>query len=260
MKSKSPFSQNHIIAFDADDTLWHNEPLFSTAQQKFKALLATYHSEEWISQKLYETEVRNLAHFGYGVKGFTLSMIETAVELTEGRISGTEIQQVIGFAKEMVRAPVILLDGVLDVISHLVADHRLMIITKGDLFDQESKIARSGLAEYFEKVEIASEKDNRTYDTIVKKHEIDPRSFIMVGNSVRSDILPVLEIGGQAVHIPYETTWAHERIIGHSKEKDYVELRSIRQLPELIKELGRRRASFLPDPNSKDTSLHKEHF
>src|SRR5215467_6774277 len=134
-----------LIAFDADDTLWHNETIFVTAQEKFKQLLAKYHSEDWIDRKLYETEGRNLQHFGYGVKGFTLSMIETAIELSEGRITGTEIQTVIQLGKEMLRAPVELLEGVEDCIDELLKSYRLMVITKGDLFDQETKLARSGL-------------------------------------------------------------------------------------------------------------------
>ena len=147
-----------VIALDADDTLWHNETLYTMTQDRFKQLLCRYRSAEGIEDELYETEMRNLQYYGYGIKSFTLSMIETAIELTEGRVQSEEIQEIIDFAKEMLRAPVQLLEGVQDVILALSGAHRLMIVTKGDLFDQETKIAHSGLADYFDHVEIVSEK------------------------------------------------------------------------------------------------------
>lgn len=200
----------HAIGFDADDTLWHNESLFSLTQEKFRALLAPYHSAEWIDRKLYETELRNLAHFGYGIKGFALSMIETAVELTEGRISGSEIGQILALAKTMVAAPVELLPGVEEIVPRLAQSYPLLLITKGDLFDQEGKLARSGIGDYFTHIEIVREKDAGVYAAILAKHGIAPDHFLMVGNSLRSDILPVLAIGGRAAHIPYAITWQHE--------------------------------------------------
>lgn len=200
----------HAIGFDADDTLWHNESLFSVTQEKFRALLTPYHSAEWIDRTLYATELRNLEHFGYGIKGFALSMIETAVELSEGRISGSEIGQILELAKAMLNAPVELLPGVREVIPTLARSYPLLLITKGDLFDQESKLARSGIAEYFTHVEIVREKDADVYRAILAKHGIAPQNFLMVGNSLRSDILPVLAIGGHAAHIPYAITWQHE--------------------------------------------------
>ena len=208
----SPMKQIEVIAFDADDTLWHNESIFTLTQDKYKKLLAKYQNEEWIESKLYDTETRNIQHFGYGVKGFTLSMIETAIELSEGRISGAEINQIIEFAKEMLTSPTELLENVEETISRLAQTHELMIITKGDLFDQESKIARSGLAEYFGRIEIVREKDDEVYQKILRKHNLDPERFLMVGNSLKSDILPVLRIGAEAVHIPYHTTWAREMV------------------------------------------------
>jgi putative hydrolase of the HAD superfamily len=206
------FRNAGTIAFDADDTLWHNESLFTITQDKFKKLLSPYHSDEWIESRLFDTETRNIQHFGYGVKGFTLSMIETAVELSEGRVSGSEIAEIIGFAKEMLLAPTELLDHVKETIEELSKTRSLMIITKGDLFDQESKIARSGLAEYFEKVEIVKEKDDAVYRNILTKHRIDPNDFVMIGNSLRSDILPVIRLGAAAIHVPYHTTWARELV------------------------------------------------
>jgi putative hydrolase of the HAD superfamily len=227
-----------IIAFDADDTLWHNESLFLATHDKFIKLLGKYHDEEWIDERLNETELRNLQHFGYGVKGFTLSMIETAVELSEGRVTGAEIRAIIEMGKEMIAAPVELLDGAREAVTKLFASHELMLITKGDLFDQESKIARSGLGEYFSRIEIVREKDRAAYEKILIRQRIDPRRFLMVGNSIKSDILPVVEIGGRAVYIPYQTTWVHERVSEKDLEgRHYIELCHISLLPDLLREL-----------------------
>jgi len=222
-----------VIAFDADDTLWHNESLFTVTQAKFKQLLAAYHGDDWIETKLNETERRNIEHFGYGIKGFTLSMIETAIELTEGRISGAEIQEIIGYAHAMLEAPVELLDGVRQTISHLARQYPLMLITKGDLFDQESKIARSGLGEYFSRVEIVSEKNADVYRAIMAKHRLDPQRFLMVGNSIKSDILPVIDVGGRAVYVPYHMTWVHERVTDYDAAS-FFEIADIGLLPALL--------------------------
>jgi len=222
------------IAFDADDTLWHTEHLFSMTQEKFSQLLADYHEPDWIQERLFATEVHNLRQFGYGIKGFTLSMIETAIELTEGRIRGREIGAIIDFAKEMLQAPVELLDGAEDVVTELAQSHRLMLITKGDLIDQEIKIARSGLADQFDFIEILSEKTPVVYQQLLDRHAIEPARFLMVGNSLRSDVLPVLEVGAHAVHIPYQITWAHEAVHTDEVEHKYAELQHIRQLPAWI--------------------------
>jgi putative hydrolase of the HAD superfamily len=226
-----------VIAFDADDTLWHNEPLYRGTQQQVMEILSLYHDREWIERRMYETEIRNLEHYGYGIKGFTLSMIETAIELTEGRITGAEVGRIIELTREMFRAPVELLDGVEETITTLARSHNLMLITKGDLFEQEAKIARSGLADYFSKIEIVPVKTRETYQTIAAKHSIDPQRFLMVGNSMRSDVLPVIEMGGHAIHIPYETTWEHEvvpedELLG----KEFIRLAHIRELLLLIEE------------------------
>jgi len=235
MKPKPHKSAIDVIAFDADDTLWHNEHLYLTTHDKFKQLLRQYHNEEWIDQRLYETEIRNLQHFGYGIKGFTLSMIETAIELSEGRMSVNEIQMIIGFGKEMLQAPVELLDGVQETIAKLAESYKLMLITKGDLFDQEAKIARSGLGDYFSLIEVVCEKDLDTYKRIAAKHGIAPKCFLMVGNSLKSDILPVIAIGGRAVYIPYKTTWIHERVVEEDlDDKQYVTIEHISFLPALL--------------------------
>ena len=168
-----------VIAFDADDTLWHNESLFAMTQGKFKQLLAPYCAAEKVQEQLDETERHNLRYFGYGIKGFTLSMVETAIELTDGRIRGREIQEILTFAKEMLTTPVQLFDHVEDVLATLAESYLLMLITKGDLFDQEAKLARSGLATYFSHIEIISEKTQARYKAILTKYTIAPQRFLM---------------------------------------------------------------------------------
>jgi putative hydrolase of the HAD superfamily len=226
-----------LLAFDADDTLWHNEIIFSTTQEKFRQLLSAYHNPEWIEKKLYETEMRNIHHFGYGIKGFTLSMIETAIELSEGRIKGGEIKELINLAKEMLKSPVKLLENVKETISLLAGTYNLMLLTKGDLFDQESKIARSGLARYFAHIEIVSKKETETYRKILQRHNIAAGNFLMVGNSLKSDIFPVIALGGRAVYIPYHITWEHETLDEPKNSAGHFTLDHIGRLPDLLKTL-----------------------
>ncbi len=199
-----------LIGFDADDTLWHNERLYVAAQARFARLLAHYHPEEWGMSRLYETESRNIDHYGYGIKAFALSMIETAVELTEGRISGEDVRAIITIAQEMLSAEIELLPHVAETLPRVAARFRLALITKGDLLDQESKLARSGLEACFPSVEVVSQKNRQSYERVLHRLGVSPERFLMVGNSLRSDILPVLELGGTAVYIPYDTTWLHE--------------------------------------------------
>ena len=227
-----------VLAFDADDTLWHNEPLFTETEARFRQLVERYHSREWIDRRLYETEVRNLATFGYGIKSFTLSMIETAIELSGGQITGSDMQQIIQFSKEMLATPVRLLEGVQDTIASLAKTQTLMLITKGDLFEQESKLARSGLSDYFNYVEIVSEKNDTSYASILKKHAIPPERFLMVGNSLKSDILPVRNLNGHALYIHYETTWQHEHVAAEETDgRDYFQLEHITLLPAFIRSI-----------------------
>ncbi len=227
--------QIDTIGFDADDTLWHNETLYTMTAAKFRELLSGYHDPEWIDQRLYETEVANLHRFGYGIKSFALSMIEAAIELTEGRISGYEVQKIIDAAKEMQASPVELLPCVEETLKKLTREYQLLLITKGDLFDQEAKLARSGLSKYFTRVEVVSEKDASTYSRVLTKHDIAPEHFLMVGNSVRSDVLPLKSLGAEAVHIPYATTWAHEQVDKTSIRDSFATLGS---MCELIPYLG----------------------
>ena len=233
-------SRFQVVAFDADDTLWHNERLYAGTQGKYRDLLALYHSPEWIDERLYRTEMRNLRHFGYGIKAFALSMIETAVDLTEGRISARDIQTIIDWAKEMLAADVELLEHAAETVAGLADAYSLMLITKGDLRDQETKIARSGLAGHFRHVEIVSDKSRAGYEALLRRHAIAPERFLMVGNSLRSDILPVLELGGSAVYVPHRLTWAHEVAEAPpAGQPGYYEIEHLGRLPGLLEELER---------------------
>ncbi len=228
-----------VIAFDADDTLWHNEILYSRAQDRLEELLSIYYHGDGLRDELYRTEVANIPVFGYGIKSFALSMIETSIRLCGGRIKGDDIQEIVELAKEMRRAPVQLLDHVAEVIPALAASHTLMVITKGDLFDQEAKVARSGLAHYFAHVEVLSEKTEEAYRSLLVRRQIDPQSLLMVGNSLRSDVLPVVALGGHAAYIPHAITWQHETVamqIGEVPE-GYVQLEHLGLLPDLVERL-----------------------
>ncbi len=226
-----------VIAFDADDTLWHNERNYERAQNQFAQLLNHYHPPEWISARLYATESRNIEHYGYGVKAFALSMLETAVELTEGRITGQDVKAIIQVARELLSVEVELLPHVQETIPQLSARYRLMVITKGDLLDQETKVERSGLAQYFQTIEVVSHKTPQSYKRILERHSILPGRFLMVGNSLKSDILPVLALGVSAVHIPYALTWLHEQAeLPPASTPGFFGLAHLGELPALLKD------------------------
>lgn len=225
-----------LIAFDADDTLWVNEPNFVAVKQAFGELLLRYIDQATLEKQFYDAQIRNLQHFGYGAKSFILSMIETAIELTDGAITSREIQQLITIGRRLLDFPIQVLDGVAEVLETLSARHDLMLLTKGDLFDQESKLARSGLGDCFTHVEILSEKNESAYARILKKYAVEPADFLMVGNSLRSDILPVVHLGGQAVYIPYDITWTHEQVTDEQLAgKSFTTLTSIRELLPLLR-------------------------
>jgi putative hydrolase of the HAD superfamily len=227
-----------MIAFDADDTLWHNEVLYTEVQERFRQLLAPYADPKRIDECLYQTEIRNLTCYGYGIKAFALSLIEAAIELSDGRISGLEVGKVLAWAKGMVRAEVRLLPQAATVVAQLAARFPLMLITKGDLLDQEAKLARSGLAAYFPHVEVVSDKTPDRYAALLARHGLEGPRFMMVGNSLRSDILPVVALRGQAVYIPYQTTWAHEEVAVAEEERGrFHQLEHLGQLPGLVAEL-----------------------
>ncbi len=228
-----------VVGFDADDTLWHNESIFEKVHERYRALLAHYHDAATVDRTLFATEMRNLELYGYGVKGFTLSAIETAIALTAGRIRAEEIQQLIDLGREMLAHPVDLLEGVSDVLAEVSREHRVLLITKGDLRDQERKLTKSGLLAHFQHVEIVSEKDEGSYANILRRHGIDPARFLMVGNSIKSDILPVLALGGCGAHVPYHLTWAAERVEAVPDAPGrFFQLGSIRELGALIEKIA----------------------
>lgn len=229
------------MAFDGDDTLWHSESHFVDAHDRYVALLAPYVEDRAkLDAAVLDTEAANLAVYGYGVKAFTLSLIETAIDVTGGRVTNDEITAILELGKGLLNHPVELLDGVRETIDALaMSGRRLIVVTKGDLFHQETKVAGSGLADLFAQVEIVSEKDVDTYRRIIDDMGVEPARFLMIGNSVRSDVLPVVELGGHAVHLPYQFTWAHEEVADVDAERNgYHQLPSIRELPALVERLS----------------------
>jgi putative hydrolase of the HAD superfamily len=222
------------VGLDGDDTLWRNEERFQEAQAFVRDLVAS-HAPDDFQQRLLATEGRNLRFFGYGVKGFTLSMIETVIEVTDGGIPARQIQRLIELGKEMLEAPVELLPGAGEAVARLAASPlRLLLVTKGDLFDQEERIARSGLADLFDAVEIVSEKDEATYRRVLGRHQVEPPEFLMAGNSVRSDVLPVLAVGGVAALIPYPLLWGLEAAEAPAENGRFLRLQSLAELPDLL--------------------------
>jgi putative hydrolase of the HAD superfamily len=236
----APTGAIEVVGLDGDDTLWHSEQLFVDTQLRFRELLAPYVDldDDALDARLVEVERRNMTTFGYGVKAFTLSLIETAIEVTEGRVPATVVQAVLDLGKVLHDHPVQLLDGVREAVDALSDRYRLLVITKGDLLHQESKVARSGLAELLWGVEIVSEKDEATYRRVLTRNRVDPAGFVMVGNSVRSDVLPVLELGARAVHVPYHVTWVLEQAEPDPERHDFPVLESIRDLPACIDALS----------------------
>ncbi len=231
-----------VVAFDGDDTLWHSESHFVDAHARFVALVAPYvdGDSSVIDEQVVATERANLAIYGYGAKAFTLSLIESAIDLTGGRVTSGEISAILDLGKRLLDQPVELLDGVDDVVARLADDgYRLIVVTKGDLFHQESKVAGSGLADRFTRVEIVSEKDVGTYRRVMSEAGVAPENFLMIGNSVRSDILPVVELGGHAAHLPYVYTWELEHVPdADAARMGFHELTSIRQVPGLLTRLS----------------------
>ncbi|MEY4487949.1 MAG: hypothetical protein RIQ79_457 [Verrucomicrobiota bacterium] len=228
------------LGFDADDTLWHNETLFAAAHDKFFALLAAQHDAATVERTLFATEMRNLPLYGYGAKGFTLSAIEAAIALTAGRIPASELSAILELGREILAHPVELLEGVPAVLTGLAAaGHPLLLITKGDLHHQERKIAASGLAQHFLAVEVVSEKDDATYARLLRRHGLTADRFLMIGNSLKSDIAPLLRLGACAAHIPYPLTWAHEHLDSlPPAEGRFFTLQNLRELPALVSRLS----------------------
>lgn len=226
------------IAFDADDTLWHNERYFQISQDRFRDLLAPYSDSDHLSERLLAAERRNLGHYGYGVKGFMLSMIETAIEVTKQNVPAQVISELLAVGQDMLAHPIELLPGVEDVIGVLAAEYNILLITKGDLLDQERKLAQSGLGEMFDGVEIVSEKTPQVYSRIFQAYGKGPQTSMMVGNSLKSDVLPVLEIGAWGVHVPHDLTWALEHAETPTDYVRFREMPTLTGLPELVKDLS----------------------
>jgi putative hydrolase of the HAD superfamily len=225
----------HLIGFDADDTLWHNETLYARVHERYRALLASHHDAATVDRSLLATEKRNLELYGYGIKSYTLSAIETAITLTDGKFSSAEIRQLITLGQEMLAHPVELIEGVAETLAALAPHHRLVVITKGDLRDQQRKVAKSGLQAHFEAVEVVAEKDEPTYAALLRRHGVKPEQFLMVGNSVKSDILPVLALGGAGVHVPYHLQWELDRADTHPEASGrFFPVEHIRAVPAAI--------------------------
>jgi putative hydrolase of the HAD superfamily len=220
-----------VIAFDADDTLWVNEPYFQNTEKKFCTLLEAFMPQHDLSRELLKIEIDNLALYGYGIKGYILSMIETALKVTDNTITNEAIGKIIDYGKELLNEPIELLDNVEEVLAALQKHYRIVVATKGDLLDQERKLKKSGLSHYFHHIEIMSDKGETDYLKLIKHLDIQPDEFMMIGNSLKSDVIPVLNIGGHAIHVPYHTTWAHEQV---EATLDHANFRHAEHLKEVM--------------------------
>lgn len=222
-----------VIAFDADDTLWINEPLFQATEKKFCDMLEDFLPHHTVSRELLKIEIENMPLYGYGVKAFMLSMVEAAIKISDGTIGTAAIEKIIDLGKELLNAPVENIEGVEEVLKTLQnqGKYRLIMATKGDLLDQERKLEKSGLAKYFHHTEIVSEKHEAEYRRIIKHLDIEPSEFLMIGNSLKSDVLPILNIGGHGFHVPYHTTWAYEKV---EKKVEHPNFRQLNKISEVL--------------------------
>ncbi|MCY1634953.1 HAD family hydrolase [Marinifilum sp. D737] len=221
-----------VIGFDADDTLWVNEPYFRETEMKFCELLTNGMSLDEVTKELFKIEIGNIPLYGYGTKAFILSMIETGLKITNGNLSPEKVQAILELGKEQINKPVELIDGIESVLKSLFGKYRLIVATKGDLLDQERKLKKSGLLKYFHHIEVMSDKQESDYEKLIKHLDIEPEEFLMVGNSLKSDILPVLHLGGKAVHVPFHTTWVHEMV--EEEEISNSDFQKIEKIEELI--------------------------
>ena len=225
------FTNITTIGFDADDTLWVNETYFRETEEKFSTLLDGYETKNKIDQELFKMEMKNLELYGYGIKGFMLSMVESALDLSNNKVSQETILEILNLGKKMISHPVELLDGVKEVLAKLQPKYRLIVLTKGDLLDQERKLKKSGLSSYFHHVEVLSDKKESNYKNLLEHLNIRTNEFLMVGNSLKSDVIPIVNIGAEAIHVPFHTTWAHE-MVSNEEEKvnNHIKLGSIRDI------------------------------
>lgn len=228
------YSGIKVIGFDADDTLWVNETYFRDAEHEFARLLSGYETENKIDQELFKMEMNNLDIYGYGIKGFMLSMIESAIDLSNGRIDNATLGKILSLGKSMITHPVELLDGVEEVLRELSEKYRLIVLTKGDLLDQERKLEKSGLTGYFHHVEVLSDKKEVNYKNLLEHLEIPVEEFLMIGNSLKSDVLPIINIGAHAIHVPFHTTWAHELVKDEDDNGGYHTIDSLKEVLELL--------------------------
>ncbi|GLB50129.1 HAD family hydrolase [Neptunitalea lumnitzerae] len=230
------FNNIKVIGFDADDTLWVNETYFRDTEKVFAELLSGYETLNKIDQELFKKEIDNLEIYGYGIKGFVLSMVESAIELSNGNVSAQVIEKILNLGKEMLSKPVELLDGVEDVLKALHGKYKLIVLTKGDLLDQKRKLEKSNLSDYFHHIEVMTEKSEKDYQEVLKHLDIKADEFLMVGNSLKSDVLPLLKLGSNAVHVPFHITWAHETVSENTVAKtNIVTLTSLKELLNHIK-------------------------
>ncbi|MDE5417298.1 HAD family hydrolase [Labilibaculum sp. DW002] len=224
-----------VIAFDADDTLWVNEPYFRESELEFCNLLKNGMGIDEVTEELFATEIGNIPLYGYGTKAFVLSMIETGLKISKGKMNAKTIEAILQIGKNQINKPIELIDGVIEVLENLQNKYRLIVATKGDLLDQERKLKKSGLLKYFHHIEVMSDKKEEDYQKLIQHLDIHPEQFLMIGNSLKSDILPVVNLGGEAIHVPFHTTWEHELIEDNDLEKINVkELECIVELLELV--------------------------
>ena len=229
------YSDIKVIGFDADDTLWVNETYFREAELEFAKLLGAYETTNKIDQELFKKEIDNLSLYGYGVKSFILSMIESALELSNYTLPNKSINHILDIGKNMINKPVELLDGVEEVLETLSKKYRLIVATKGDLLDQERKLEKSGLSDYFHHIEVLSDKKEENYTKLLNHLDINPSEFLMIGNSLKSDVLPLVNIKAKAIHVPFHTTWAHEEVSeSETQNMAYKTLGSLRDLLDVV--------------------------
>ncbi len=224
-----------VIAFDADDTLWVNEPYFEETEKKFCVLMQDYLSHHTLSQELFKTEIQNLPLYGYGIKGYIMSMIEAAMKISGNTISIEVVGKIIEYGKELLERPIELLESVEETLEKVRSEYKLVVATKGDLLDQRRKLHNSGLGHFFHHIEVMSDKQEVDYRDLIKRLDIQPHEFMMVGNSLKSDVLPVLGVGGHAIHIPFHITWAHEKI---DHKVEHVNFKSVEKISDILPILG----------------------
>lgn len=224
-----------IIAFDADDTLWHNEPYFDEAQERFCKLFQDFASSQEILGLILNHQVKNLPIYGFGIKAFTLSMIETALKITDNNISGKGIEQIITIGKDLLQKPVELMPNVESVLQELHGNYKLVMATKGDLKDQHRKLHDSGIGHYFHHIEVLSDKTELDYEKMLGRLDIKAEDFLMIGNSLKSDVLPIINLGGYGIHVPYATTWEYEKIDFEIEHENFVALNNIKEVLNILK-------------------------